>query len=126
METYWKFTPSIFRQNDLCGFSFLEWKIIKLVLRILSANLLDFIHSATAYSSWFNLSSRSLGFLQERYMLVSSANKWKKSNFEAIGKSLIYNKDSKGPRTDPWGTPEVTDRESELWPLTHTNSSLDR
>ena len=124
VETCWIFTPSIFRLNDLCGFNFLEWKRIKLVLRILSANLLDFIHSATAFSSWFNFTSRSFRFLQEQYMLVSSANKWKVSNFEALGKSLIYNKNNKGPRTDPWGTPQVTDRESESWPLTHTNCSL--
>ena len=57
-------------------------------------------------------------------MLVSSVNKWKGSNFEALGKSLIYNKNKKGPRTDPRGTPQVTDGESVSWPLTHTNCSL--
>ena len=43
-------------------------------------------------------------------MLVSSENKWKVWNFEALVKSLIYNKKNKGPRTDPWGTPQTDNR----------------
>ena len=57
-------------------------------------------------------------------MLVSSANRWKVRNFEASGKSFIYNNNNKGPRTDPWGTPLVADRKSESWPLIPTNCSL--
>ena len=63
VETSWMFTPSIFRFNDLYGLSLLEWKRTKLVFKILRASLLDFIHSATAWSSWFKISSRSLRFL---------------------------------------------------------------
>ena len=110
METSWIFTPSIIRFNDLYGLS--------------QASLLDFIHSATAWSSWFRISSRSLRFLCEQYILVSSANKWKLSSFEVFGKSLIYNKNRRGPRMDPWGTPQVIERESELWPFILTNCSL--
>ena len=95
------FTPSIFRFNDLYGLSLLEWKRTKLVFKILRASLLDFIHSATAWSSWFRISSRSLRFLGEKYILVSSANKWNLSSFEVFGKSLIYSKNNRGPRMDP-------------------------
>ena len=36
-------------------------------------------------------------------MLVSSAKRWKVNLSEQFGKSLIYNRESKGPRTEPWG-----------------------
>ena len=55
---------------------------------------------------------------------MSSANKWKLNNFEVLGRSLIYSKNNRGPRTDPWGTPHVFERESDLWPLIHTNKVL--
>ena len=92
VETSWMFTPSIFRFNDLYGLSLLKWKRTKLVFKILRASLLDFIHSATVLSSWFRISSRSLRFLLEQYILVSSAKKWKLSSFDVFGKSLIYRK----------------------------------
>ena len=105
---------------------------MKLVLTILSASRLDFIHSATALSSWFSLSLRSIKFLHAQYILVSSANRWKVSDSEALGESLIDNKNSRGPRTDPWGTPQVIERwlESLLtntyyWlPLASVNNTL--
>ena len=53
-------------------------------------------------------------------MLVSSANKWNIKLLEAFGKSLIYNKNNRGPKTDPWGTPQVIGNEEEEWPLTVT------
>ena len=122
VETSRMFTPSIFRFNDFYGLSLLEWKRKKLVFKILRASLLDFIHLATTLSSWFRISSRSLRFLREKYTLVSSANKWKLSSFEVFGKSLIHSNNNRGPRMDPWGTPQEIERESELWPC----SLLDR
>ena len=113
VETSWMFTPSIFKFNDLYGLSLLKWKRTKLVFKILRASLLDFIHSATALSSWFRISSRSLRFLLEQYILVSSANKWKLSSFDVFGKSLIHRKNNRGPRMGPWGTPQVIKRESD-------------
>ena len=35
---------------------------------------------------------------------MSSANSLVRSN-DAQGRSLIYNKNRRGPSTDPWGTP---------------------
>ena len=108
VETSWMFTPSIFRFNDFYGLSLLEWKRTKLVFKILRASLLDFIHSATAWSSWFRISSRSLRFWREQYILVSSANKWKLSSFEVFGKSSLYSKNNRGPQwMDPGGTPHT-------------------
>ena len=92
------FTSSIFKFNDLYGFSFLEWKRTKLVFKILRASLLDFIHSAIAWSYWFRISSISQRFLREQYILVLSANKWKLSSSEVFGKSLIYSKKKQGSK----------------------------
>ena len=122
VETSWMFTPSSFKFNDLHDFSFLEWKRTKLVFKILRYSLLDFIHSATAWSSCFKISSRSLRSFLEQYILVSSANKWKQSNFEVLGRSLMYSKNNRGPRTDPWSIPQVIKRELDLEPLIHTNN----
>ena len=80
VETCLILTPSIFKLSNLLGFNFLEWKRTKFIFKILSANLLDFIHSATILSSLFSFDSRSSRFLHEWYILVSSANKWKVSS----------------------------------------------
>ena len=118
VATSWIYTPSVFRFNDLYGLSLLEWKKTKLVFKILRASLLDFIHSATAWSFWFRISSRSLRFSPNQYILVTSANKWKLSSFEVFGKSLkIYSKNNRGLRMGPWGTPQVIEKESDLWPF---------
>ena len=54
VETCLILTPSIFKLSNLLGFNFLEWKRTKFAFKILSANLLDFIHSATILSSLFS------------------------------------------------------------------------
>ena len=115
---------SILILNDWLGLSLLERKRMKLVLEILSANRLHFIHSATDFSSQFKVASRWLRFLLEKLIIVSSAKRWNVSKLEVLGKSFTYNKNKRGPRIDPWGTPQVTGNESELWPLTFTNCSL--
>ena len=115
---------SILILNDWLGISVLEWKRIKLFLEILSANRLHFIHSATDFSSWFRFASRWLRFLLEIKRLLSSANRWNVSKLQVLGKSFTYNKKKRGPRIDHCGTPQVTVKESELWPLTFTNCSL--
>ena len=51
---------SIVILNYWLGLSLLEWKRIKLVLGILSAYRLHFIHSATDFSSRFRVASRWL------------------------------------------------------------------
>ena len=38
--------------------------------------------------------------------LVSSAKWWTLQNFVVWYRSFIYNKNRRGPRIDPWGTPQ--------------------
>ena len=38
--------------------------------------------------------------------LVSSAKWWTLQDFFAWLRSFIYNRNRRGPRTDPWGTPQ--------------------
>ena len=40
-------------------------------------------------------------------MLVSSAKIRNESLLDDFGRSFIYNKNSRGPRVEPWGTPQV-------------------
>ena len=42
-------------------------------------------------------------------MVVSSAKILTLPDGQHIGKSLINNRKSSGPRTEPWGTPQDTD-----------------
>ena len=50
-------------------------------------------------------------------MLVSSAKGKKNNLFDILGKSLMYIKNSKGPNTDPCGTPQLIGFKSEESPL---------
>ena len=58
-----------------------------------------------------------------RYMRQSSANNltWEVTT---LGKSLICIKNSRGPKTVPWGTPEITFEGRDLEPSTTTICSL--
>ena len=56
----------------------------------------------SGWSTWL-----SCMLVTVRYTAVSSANNltW---DWMFSGRSLMYNKKRSGPRTEPWGTPEVT------------------
>ena len=41
------------------------------------------------------------------------------------GKSLIYNKKSKGPRIEPWGTPHVIGKLEDKYPQYVTNNCFE-
>ena len=65
--------------------------------------------------SEFNWVAASIGLSTMIYRLVSSA----KSLIEELMSStisLMYKRKRKGPRTEPWGTPEFTDVQSEFAP----------
>lgn len=49
---------------------------------------------------------------------VSSANNIKCSSLDTLLISLLYNKKNFGPRTDPWGTPQVTSKHEKNAPPT--------
>ena len=51
-------------------------------------------------------------------MLVSSAYILTSPNLSERGRSLIYIRNSKGPRQEPWGTPYLIDSMLETCPLT--------
>ena len=55
-----------------------------------------------------------------------SAKRKKVSYFETNGKSLMYNKTSKGPSTEPYGSPQVISEVSEILPQTDTYCCLFR
>ena len=53
------------------------------------------------------------------YSAISSANIFMSLPAEIVDTTaFIYNMNRSGPRTDPWGTPEVTGR---VWELTPVN-----
>ncbi|KAH3859817.1 hypothetical protein DPMN_102638 [Dreissena polymorpha] len=56
-------------------------------------------------------------------MAVSSAKRrtW---DVTREGRSFMYRRKRRGPRTDPWGTPEVTGTWSDLVPSTTTDWDL--
>jgi len=58
-------------------------------------------------SSWLTVFSKISWFFPEIHKLISSAYKTI-LKLEAFTMSLIYIRNSKGPTTDPWGTPHVT------------------
>jgi len=64
-------------------------------------------HKSMFFMCSFTLCCNNIRFLSANSNKVSSANKVV-SNFEALGKSLIYNKNSNGPNHDPCGMPHFT------------------
>ena len=57
-------------------------------------------------------------------MLVSSANSIKLSRFEDFVMSFIYTKKRRGPKIDPWGTPQVMSVLDEFFERKVTNYFL--
>ena len=51
--------------------------------------------------------SLDIHFWPEINTFVSSANRTDKKEFDTVAKSLLYIKNNKGPRINPWGTPQV-------------------
>jgi len=64
-------------------------------------------------SSWLTVFSRVSWFFPEICRFISSAYKTV-LKLEAFAMSLIFIRNSKGPATDPWGTPLVTLKKEDL------------
>ena len=62
----------------------------------------------------------------EEDKVASSANRSTMIVFIDIGKSLMYIRKSKGPRTDPWGTPAVICFGSDSLPETFRDCHTER
>ena len=97
------------------------WKITWLDFSTFNESLLVLTHSLTSITALLALSSSTLMFLLERKRFESSANKWKSHNVEQFSKSFMYVRKSRGPRTEPWGTPQRIDWKSELVSAIETN-----
>ena len=70
-----------------------------------TVTLLYFIQWSTLSISFWNSSLLASGFLT---IAVSSAKSVTEEMKTACGRSLIYIKNSNGPKTEPWGTPHLT------------------
>ena len=95
------------------------------VLVAFSCNLLELIQSATAEKHSDIRFSRQLvapGW-QNPYIWVSSAYKCGCRSYDwiTITKSAVYNRNRRGPRTDPCGTPKSTIAGVDLLSLQRTN-----
>ena len=51
-------------------------------------------------------------------MFESSANNLKLKKSVEFGRSLMYNKNKVGPRTEPWGTPHFIHFSSDIYDIT--------
>jgi hypothetical protein len=56
-------------------------------------------------------------FFDDKYTVVSSAKSIHWEYVKAFGKSLVYIINSRGPKTDPWGTPHVVSMRDDVMPL---------
>ena len=69
-------------------------------------------------SSEVTASLRSAIVFADKVILVSSADILGAASRRQLGRSLMYNKKSKGPRILPCGTPQVTVLADDRLPLT--------
>ena len=104
----------------LCG----GWKRTKLDFLTFNDSLLTYNQVATLLNSSLITACRSAMFLCSKNKLASSVNKWKSNILEHLWISFIYSKNKSGPRTDPWGTPQVISQCSDWTLLTVTNCFL--
>ena len=72
----------------------------------LSEILFAFNHFTRCVKSGLTILFSFLIELLRHNRLMSSAKWWTLQNFIAWFRSFIYNKHRRGPRTDPWGTPQ--------------------
>jgi hypothetical protein len=95
-------------------------KIMKLVLSMFKDNLFNLNQLEILFISSLIRVSRDMGSLCVKIIFVSSAKIIKCELVEHWGRSLMYNKKRSGPRTEPWGTPQVMlDISEDCW-LTET------
>ena len=79
-------------------------KSMKIVLSMFRESLLALTHAYILAISLLISETISFGLYPVANRFVSSAKRIGMKYSETWGKSLIYNKKSKGPRMDPWGT----------------------
>jgi hypothetical protein len=88
------------------GTEFLVMNCIVKVFKRLTDNRFDLNHLSTVKRLELSLVSNIPGFLSTTIRLVSSAKRIAIAvSAVAWGRSLIYNKNNRGPKTEPCGTP---------------------
>ena len=99
----------IFKLIEKVGLFWGGWKRTKLDLSIFKDNLLAHSHSLILYiNRLFKIVSKDWKLLWEQNKINWNHQQKDGNQYQLqLLKSLIYNKNSKGPRTDPWGTPQV-------------------
>ena len=94
---------------------------MSLVLSILSVSLFTISHCVNlGISSFINSISLRVSLLEKK-RFVSSANRMSLASDDTLQISLIYIKKSKGPKIEPWGTPQVIYSRDETELLNCTN-----
>ena len=58
-------------------------------------------------SSSFNVFTKGNKYLAEKKFFVSSTNRTNLRRFDDLMMSFMYNKKSRGPNVDPYGTPAL-------------------
>ena len=112
---------------SLTVYSIFFWggrKITKLDLSMFRESLLAHNHWLTLCNCMFKFCSSDWRFLCEQNRFESSAKRWKSILVAELLKSLIYKRKSRGPRTEPWGTTQVTSLSSDLIFPSETNCFL--
>ena len=71
------------------------------------ARLLHSSQDLTLLSSLFTLLTSFSGLSDSKYIFVSSAKRKKFSFLDEQGKSFMYTRNNRGPRTDPCGAPQA-------------------
>ena len=105
--------PHNFIFKPLSSFFCLDLKITISVFFTLSEILFAFNQLTRCFKSALTSLFSFLIELLWHNRLVSSAKWWTLQNFIAWFRSFIYNKNRRGPRTDPWGTTQfITAREN--------------
>ena len=77
-----------------------------LVFRILRLRRLESNHSFRLLKPWVRDENSSSGSLEANVRLVSSAYILTSDRRLQFGRLLMYNRNSRGPRIEPWGTPQ--------------------
>ena len=94
---------------------------MSLVLSILSVSLFTISHCVNLGISSFINSISLRESLLEKKRFGSSANRMSLASDDTLQISLIYIKKSKGPKIEPWGTPQVICSRDETELLNCTN-----
>ena len=84
-----------------------DLNIISWVFDTLRDSLLASSHSVTFTNSLLTDEIKSSTLFPDINTFVSSANSIGNKIFDTVSMSLMYNKNKRGPKNYPWGTPQV-------------------